>query len=310
MIASVRRKLPSRTLVSMAALLILTAGCATAPNPADREAVAEFALLNDPAEPTNRAVFAANRGLDGAVLKPVATVYRDFLPTFFQDRMNDLLDNLRSPVIFVNDLLQGEVDRAIATLARFVVNSTLGLAGLNDIATAIGMEGHDEDFGQTLAVWGVPEGPYVMLPLFGPSNPRDTVGLVVDFLVDPFNLWAGNVNRDYAILARAGARGVDQRAIHMEALDEIERTSLDYYAAIRSLYRQHDRDRNREDRPQRGHQGTPGDHGYWVRATWSDAAARPPAGAWLRPGAGMLADGLPLRISSARRWRYKLRMAA
>jgi len=238
MSAAVRRKLPSRAIVFVAALLILTGGCATAPSPADREAVAEFAAVNDPAEPTNRAVFAINRGLDAAILKPVATFYRDFIPKFFQDRMNDLLDNLRSPVIFANDLLQGEIDRAVATLARFVVNSTLGLAGVNDIATSMGMEGHDEDFGQTLAVWGVPEGPYVMLPLFGPSNPRDTVGLIVDFLIDPFNIWAGNTDRDYAILSRTGARGVDQRAIHMEALDDIERTSLDYYAAIRSLYRQ------------------------------------------------------------------------
>ena len=249
MTASVRRILPSRAIVFVAALLILTGGCATAPNPADREAVAEFAALNDPAEPTNRAVFAINRGIDAVILKPVATFYRDYIPKFFQDRMNDVLDNLRSPVIFVNDLLQGEIDRAIATLARFVVNSTFGLAGLNDLATAIGMEGHDEDFGQTLAVWGVPEGPYVMLPLFGPSNPRDTVGLVVDFLVDPFNVWAGNTNRDYAILSRTGARGVDQRAIHMEALDDIERTSLDYYASIRSLYRQRRAEEIRNGKP-------------------------------------------------------------
>ncbi len=238
MTASVRRKPPFPALVFAAALLLLAGGCATAPSPADREAVAEFAAVNDPAEPTNRAVFAVNQGLDSALLKPVATVYRDWVPKFFQDRMNDVLNNLRAPVIFVNDLLQGELDRAIATLARFVVNSTLGLAGLNDLATDIGMEGHDEDFGQTLAVWGVPEGPYVMLPIFGPSNPRDTVGLVVDFLIDPFNVWAGNTDREFAVLSRAGARGVDQRAIYMEALDEIERTSLDYYAAIRSLYRQ------------------------------------------------------------------------
>ena len=249
MTASVRRILPSRAIVFVAALLILTGGCATAPNPADREAVAEFAALNDPAEPTNRAVFAINRGIDAVILKPVATFYRDYIPKFFQNRMNDVLDNLRSPVIFVNDLLQGEIDRAIATLARFVVNSTFGLAGLNDLATAIGMEGHDEDFGQTLAVWGVPEGPYVMLPLFGPSNPRDTVGLVVDFLVDPFNAWAGNTNRDYAILSRTGARGVDQRAVHMEALDDIERTSLDYYASIRSLYRQRRAEEIRNGKP-------------------------------------------------------------
>ena len=144
----------------------------------------------------------------------------------------------RSPVIFLNDLLQGELDRAITTAVRFMVNSTIGILGVIDIATEMGLEGHDEDFGQTLAVWGVPEGPYVVLPLFGPSNPRDAIGLVVDFLVDPFNLWAENTDRDFAIFARAGTRAVDLRATHMEALDNLEKTSLDFYATIRSLYRQ------------------------------------------------------------------------
>jgi len=235
---SVLATLPRIAALAAAMVAFVVSGCATAPNSTDREAVAEFAKLNDPAEPTNRAIFEINRGLDRALLKPVAKAYRDHMPKFIRDRVDHALNNLRSPVIFLNDLLQGKIDRAIATVARFMVNSTWGLLGLNDIASDLGMEGHDEDFGQTLAVWGVPEGPYVMLPLFGPSNPRDTVGLVVDFLTDPFNIWAGNTDRSYAILGRAGGRAVDERAIHMEALDDIERTSLDYYAAIRSLYRQ------------------------------------------------------------------------
>ncbi|HEX9703185.1 MAG TPA: VacJ family lipoprotein [Rhodospirillales bacterium] len=236
---------PARALLA-AVFMVLLAGCATPPNASDREAVAEFENLNDPIEPTNRAIFEVNRGLDRAILKPVATIYRDQLPQFFQDRVNDVLNNLRSPLILLNDLLQGKIDRAIATFARFMVNTSWGLLGLNDIATAMGMEGHDEDFGQTLAVWGVSEGPYVMLPLFGPSNPRDTVGIVVDFLTDPFNLWANNTDRSFAILSRAGSRAVDARAIHMEALDDIEKNSLDYYAAIRSLYRQRRADEIRD----------------------------------------------------------------
>ncbi len=222
----------------LAVFLLLAGGCAVMPDPADREAVAEFNEINDPAEPANRAVFEVNRGLDAALLKPVATAYRDATPKFFQNRINDALDNLRSPVIFLNDVLQGELGRAATTLVRFIINSTIGLLGLNDIATDFGIEGHDEDFGQTLAVWGVPEGPYVMLPLFGPSNPRDAIGMVVDFLLDPFNIWAGNTDRDFAIFARSGTRAVDLRAIHMEALDELEKSSLDFYASIRSLYRQ------------------------------------------------------------------------
>ncbi len=226
----------------LAAFLVLimsvTGGCATSPNPADPEAVAEFNAINDPGEPANRAIFAVNRGLDAAFLKPVAMAYRDMTPQFFQDRINDALDNLRSPVIFFNDVLQGELERAVATVIRFMINSSLGLLGLNDIATDLGVEGHDEDFGQTLAVWGIPEGPYMMLPLFGPSNPRDAIGIVVDFLIDPFNIWAGNTDRDYAIYSRSAARAVDLRALHMETLDELEKSSLDFYASIRSLYRQ------------------------------------------------------------------------
>ncbi len=222
----------------LAVFLILTGGCATAPSPSDAEALAEFNELNDPGEPTNRGIFEVNRGFDAVLLKPVATLYRDFTPQFFQDRINDVLDNLHAPVVLLNDLLQGKVERAVTTFTRFVINSTIGILGLADMATEMGIEGHDEDFGQTLAVWGVPEGPYVMLPLFGPSNPRDAVGLVVDFLTDPFNIWAANTDRDLAILARAGTRAVDTRAIHMEALDDLEKNSLDFYTTIRSLYRQ------------------------------------------------------------------------
>lgn len=222
----------------MVLTLALTGGCATSPHPANAEAVAEFNALNDPGEPANRAVFEVNRGLDAAFLKPVALAYRDITPQFFQDRIKAVLDNLRAPVIFFNDMLQGELERAVATVLRFVLNSSLGILGLNDIATDMGIEGHDEDFGQTLAVWGIPEGPYVMLPLFGPSNPRDAIGMVVDFLIDPFNTWAGNTDRDFAVFSRSAARGVDLRATYMETLDDLEKSSLDFYAAIRSLYRQ------------------------------------------------------------------------
>ena len=222
----------------LAGLLLLTGGCAAVPDPGDAEAVAEFNKVNDPAEPANRTIFEINRGLDRALLKPVATFYRDETPKFFQNRINNALNNLRAPVIFFNDVLQGELDRALATMIRFAMNSTIGLLGFIDIASEMELAGHDEDFGQTLAVWGVPEGPYIVLPLFGPSNPRDTIGIIVDFLIDPFNIWAENSNRDFAVFSRSGTRAVDLRATYMEALDDLEKTSLDFYAAIRSLYRQ------------------------------------------------------------------------
>lgn len=216
----------------------LVAGCATPPELSDREAVIEYNEVNDPLEPTNRAVFAFNRGFDMAILRPAAAAYRDFLPRYLQDAVHNILGNLRAPVIFINDLLQGQVHRAMTTFVRFMLNTTLGVGGVIDMATDMGVEGHNEDFGQTLAVWGVADGPYIMLPLFGPSNPRDTLGIVVDFLVDPINLWAGNTDRDHVPLIRTAVHAVDRRAGSLDLIDELEKSSLDFYAAIRSLYRQ------------------------------------------------------------------------
>ncbi len=218
--------------------LFFAAACASAPDPSDPEAVAEFLQVNDPLEPTNRGVFEVNRALDNAILKPTATVYKAAAPDFVRSRVSNILSNLRSPVIFTNDLLQGEFRRAVTTFLRFFINTTIGVGGMNDMATALEIEGHDEDFGQTLAVWGVGEGPFVMLPLFGPSNPRDTAGLVVDFFIDPLRWWASNTDRDYVPLARAGVDAVDIRSRNLEILDDLEKSSLDFYAAIRSLYRQ------------------------------------------------------------------------
>ena len=217
-------------------VLVLASGCATAPDPGDAEAVAEFKEISDPGEPTNRAIFGLNRFLDTVILNPLASGYRK-LPDVVQRSVHNFLNNLRSPVILFNDVLQGKPGRAGTTLARFFINSTVGIVGLGDVADGMGFAFHNEDFGQTLAVWGVGEGPYVMLPIFGPSNPRDAVGLVADFFADPLNLWLGNIGYEGAIVARGGLRGVDERARNFDALDDLERSSLDFYAAIRSLYR-------------------------------------------------------------------------
>ena len=216
----------------------LAAGCATAPDPKDSAALAEYQQINDPVEPTNRAIFSFNRFLDSALLKPVATAYRDYTPEFFQRSIHNILNNLRTPVILFNDVLQGEFKRAGVTLGRFLINSTIGVAGIGDPATDFGLPFHNEDFGQTLAVWGADEGPYIMLPILGPSNPRDTIGLIVDILIDPLNWWASNTDRNWIPFARSGVRAVDSRSRNIDALDDLEKSSLDFYAAIRSLYRQ------------------------------------------------------------------------
>lgn len=234
-----RRAMAARPCIFMLFLcLLFTIGCATPPPKADLEAYNEFLAENDPVEPLNRSVFAFNSVLDKLLFQPAARTYRDVVPLWVRQRIGSAIDNLRAPVIFMNDILQGELDRAMTTLARFTFNSTLGIAGLNDIAHDMGLEKHDEDFGQTLAVWGSDSGPYIILPVLGPSNPRDTVGRVVDFLVDPFNAWAANTGREELTYARGGTAALHARAGLLDVTDDLEKNSVDIYAAFRSLYRQ------------------------------------------------------------------------
>jgi len=217
---------------------LVLVGCATAPDRNDAEAVSEYQEINDPAEPTMRAVFAFNQALDKGILKPVASAYRDVAPEKFRTGAHNFLNNLRTPVIFFNDILQGDFERAIATLVRFLINTTAGIFGFNDTAGDLDLEFHDEDFGQTLAVWNMPEGPYLMLPVFGPSNPRDAIGRVVDFFIDPLNIWAKNADEEWTIPTRTALEAIDFRALHYETIEDLEKSSLDFYAAVRSLYRQ------------------------------------------------------------------------
>lgn len=242
-----RRLRPGPGIASVLVLAfgLVTAGCATRPDPvADPEGYAEYVETNDPAEPFNRAVFAFNRGVDKVLLTPLGIFYRDIVPPIMQTGINNVLANLRAPVTLINDLLQGDPDRAGTTFARFMVNSTLGIGGLMDPATDLGLEFHDEDFGQTLAVWGLGEGPFLMLPLLGPSNPRDAAGRAIDSLVlDPFGFLSALIAVDSPIISaisytRTGLTAVSERARALEPLDELERSSLDFYAAIRSAYRQ------------------------------------------------------------------------
>lgn len=222
---------------AMLLLGVLLAGCATPPS--DPVARAEFEKENDPLEPLNRTIFAFNLQMDKMFLRPAAVVYREALPVPMQKGVHNFLTNLRSPVVLANDLLQGEMDRAGNTAGRFVINTTVGVLGVWDAAADVwGIQGHSEDFGQTFGVWGIGEGFYFMLPFLGPSNPRDAGGLLVEYLVDPFNLWAREENVEGWILARSLVTGIDFRAQNLETLDELERTSLDYYVAVRSLYRQ------------------------------------------------------------------------
>jgi phospholipid-binding lipoprotein MlaA len=190
---------------------------------------------NDPIEPVNRAMFQVNYFLDRLILKPVAILYRAATPEIVRDGVDNFLANLRTPVVLANDLLQGNFKQGELTLGRFMLNTILGVGGLIDVGGMVGMpERRGEDFGQTLAVYGVGSGPYLMLPLLGPSNPRDAVGRVVDFAFDPLFFLAPTP----ANVGRFGAQTVSTREHNIETFDELERSSLDLYAAVRTLARQ------------------------------------------------------------------------
>jgi phospholipid-binding lipoprotein MlaA len=219
---------------------LVLSGCATSPNNAQSEVV-ETEDFNDPFEDANRAIFDFNQKVDRNVLVPVAKAYRTVLPDPVRDSLRDFLRNLREPLIFANNALQGDFEGAGETFARFTLNSTLGVGGLIDVAGRWGqLPYHEEDLGVTFGVWGIPEGPYLVVPLLGPSDPRDLVGQTAEGFGDPFNrLVTGNPYTLYWIpFVRGGVSGIDQRSRYIETLADIERTSLDYYATIRSLYRQ------------------------------------------------------------------------
>lgn len=192
--------------------------------------------VNDPGAPVNRSIFAFNKRLDTYALKPVAHGYKH-LPEMVQHGVHNFASNFGEPKRFINDLLQGNVRRSANTLQRFVLNSTVGVLGLMDVATGWGRPYHDADFGQTFGVWGLASGPTVELPLFGSSDVRDSVGKVASFVLDPF----GNVDSDtYDTLSTLSTVGgiVDGRAQALPLTDKLER-SPDYYSALRDKKGQH-----------------------------------------------------------------------
>jgi phospholipid-binding lipoprotein MlaA len=241
-------------LVALTLAVGTASGCATRPDPQTQpEEYADYVETNDPLEPFNRVVFQFNEALDALLLTPLAILYRDVFPPIVQEHTHNALVNLGEPVVAANSLLQGKPRQAVSSLTRFAFNSTAGVGGLFDVADGMGLPRAEADFGQTLAVWGTPSGPYLVLPVLGPSNPRDAVGQGVDsVLLDPFGLLNTIILDESDALeilgyTRAGLTAVDTRARTLEATDELRRTSLDYYAAIRSAFRQ-----NREQRIRAG----------------------------------------------------------
>jgi phospholipid-binding lipoprotein MlaA len=239
------RRLALLFLIGPVALL---AACATPPS--DPAARAEFDRTNDPLEPMNRTIFDANLFLDRILIKPVSQGYRTVVPEFARDSIRNFLHNLGEPVIFANDMFQGEWQAANDSAARFIINSTWGLGGILDFAGDHGVERQSGDFGQTLYRWGSPEGFYLVLPVFGPSNPRDAIGMGIDGLMDPFGYLAGAYGAaNDATIGRMAASGVDLRSRNIETFDDLQRNAIDFYAQMRSLYRQHRANELRHGRP-------------------------------------------------------------
>lgn len=238
---SVKDKLSCRNIavILISAAMLFSAGCAKRPPDSDPQALSAYLEASDPLEPMNRAIFSFNQGFDDILLEPAAKFYRQFGPPDIRKGISNFVANWREPVTFVNDVLQGEPHRAGASLVRFLINSTFGLLGMLDTATFWGIEGHSEDFGETFAVWGIGEGPYIMLPILGPSNARDFTGFVVDFFYDPVSMWLSHKGWTYVRYGRLAMRGLIYREENLETLDDLGKSSTDFYATIRSAYRQY-----------------------------------------------------------------------
>ena len=213
------------------------AGCASGP---DRDP-------RDPLEPWNRAVYQLNDTIDRAVARPVAEGYRRVVPGGVRDRVRNFFANIADPVIGVNNVLQGKLEDGFLDAMRFVFNSTLGLFGLHDVASQMGLEKHNEDFGQTFGRWGVGAGPYLVLPFFGSSDLRDGVGFVGDIYADPLS----RVRPHDVQYLMYGVRFTQTRTDLLDASRILEQAALDKYTFQRDAYLQRRRSLVYDGRPPR-----------------------------------------------------------
>jgi len=229
---------PAYTILLTAALAM--SACTSRPAPAGGDAVAQVDQVNDPLEGTNRFLYRINDGLDTYIFRPVAVGYRRVVPGGVRRSVHNVLANVSSPVLFVNDVLQTKPRRAGDTMMRFLINSTAGAAGLFDVATGWGYPAHGTDLGVTLALWGVGDGPYLFVPVIGPSGARDLSGYAGDILVDPLT-WASFGGSTAVDGTRFGVGAVDARERLIDTIDDVKRNALDPYATFRSVYRQNRR---------------------------------------------------------------------
>lgn len=202
--------------------LALLGGCASTGNP------------RDPLEPINRGIYHFNDGVDKVLLKPAAEIYRGVLPQFVRTGVGNFFSNINDILVALNNLLQGKIQDAVSDAGRVVVNTTAGILGVIDVATEIGLEKHNEDFGQTLGRWGIGDGPYLVLPFFGPSNLRDALALIVDYKTDPVTYVDPSRDRNQLWAARI----VNRRAELLDTSKILETAALDPYEFLRDAYLQ------------------------------------------------------------------------
>ena len=216
----------------MAVMVACVAACASS--------ATEQHEYDDPFEGYNRAMFSFNYQVDKYVIKPVAEGYRAVTTPFIRERISSVIDNLKEPVSAGNYLLQADPEASVKGLSRFVINSTLGLVGMFDVAEGWGLPKDKTTFNETFAKWCIPQGPFIVLPLLGPSTPRAATGMALDFVFDPV-YWAtyqdANVH-DKASWGYAIAQGITVREAALDILDDLERNSVDFYATMRSAYLQ------------------------------------------------------------------------
>jgi phospholipid-binding lipoprotein MlaA len=222
-------------------LTVTLAGCAPRPNPSDADAVAEYRDADDPLEPTNRVFYSINNGIDTVALRPLAIAYRDAVPTVIRTHTHNILVNLGMPVALFDDILSAKPRRAGDSLMRLVINTSVGVGGIFDVATGWGYPNHDTDAGLAFALWGMPDGVFLFLPILGPTNPRDVAGFGTDIVMDP-STWVGQgpVLSGLAY-GRVFFGAIDARERVLDDLDRIKAQALDPYATFRSLARQHRR---------------------------------------------------------------------
>lgn len=217
--------------LTASALAIMVAGCASTGANGNSESALES---------YNRTMFGFNYRFDKYIMKPIAKGYRAITNDFIRERVRGALSNLREPLSAGNFLLQADPEKTATSLSRFVINSTLGLGGMFDVADGWGLKKDRATFNETFAKWCVPQGPFIVLPFFGPSTPRAATGMVLEFVFDPV-FWTTyhNANvRDKVAYSYAALQAITLREENLELLDELERDSVDFYATMRSAYLQ------------------------------------------------------------------------